>query len=150
MTSVEPCTSETEDVYGENWSITRQTVLYWTLLHQFARILLLLKFFETVHALAKLSKCYWQSVKRNWQFLHQLATILGPVCTVILLHNQTAWHFICNATEYFTWLTIKWPLHLVAMCTQHSNCVSEIQSILTQHIACFSSIHLPYTWNMSF
>ena len=23
-------------------------------------------------------KCYWQFVKRNWQFLHQLATILGP------------------------------------------------------------------------
>jgi len=26
----------------------------------------------------KTLKCYWQFVKRNWQFLHQLATILGP------------------------------------------------------------------------
>ena len=27
------------------------------------------------------SKCCWQFVKRNWQFLHQLATILGPAVT---------------------------------------------------------------------
>jgi len=31
----------------------------------------------------KTLKCYWQYVKKNWQFLHQLATILGAASGII-------------------------------------------------------------------
>jgi len=40
-----------------------------------------MKFFWNVNIdsrTCKTLKCCWQFVKRNWQFLHQLATILGP------------------------------------------------------------------------
>ena len=36
----------------------------------------------------KTLKCCWQFVKRNWQFLHQLATILGPIqCRVLIIRK---------------------------------------------------------------
>ena len=47
-----------------------------------------MKFFWNVNIdsrTCKTLKCYWQFVKSNWQFLHQLATILGPVIIIIII-----------------------------------------------------------------
>jgi len=55
--------------------------LYLINLDQCYRILLPMQFFWNVNIdsrTCKTSKCCWQFVKRKWQFLHQLATILGP------------------------------------------------------------------------
>jgi len=57
-----------------------------SIIDQCYRILLLVKFCWNVNIdsrTCKAVKCYWQFVKRNLQFLHQLATILGPELAVM-------------------------------------------------------------------
>ena len=53
-----------------------------------------MKFFWKVNIdsrTCKTSKCCWQFVKRNWQFLHQLATILGPAPFSFLQAGCPSW-----------------------------------------------------------